>query len=66
MEPTGTKPSSRDVINFFQVLLRQPQNSGGAITNALGGLGLDYETFALLLALAGLAGAYTLYQVSVG
>jgi hypothetical protein len=46
------------------VLLRQPQSSGGAISNALGGLNIDYETFALLLALAGLAGAYALYQVS--
>ena len=46
------------------MLLRQPQNSGGAISNALGGMNIDFETFAILLALAGLAGAYALYQVT--
>lgn len=48
----------------LQVLLRQPQqNQGGAISQALNGLGLDYETFALGLALAGLVGAYSIYTV---
>ena len=51
-------------IIISQVLLRQPQQTGGAISNALGGMNIDFETFAILLALAGLAGAYALYQVT--
>jgi hypothetical protein len=48
------------------VLLRQPQQQqGGAISQALNGLGLDYETFALGLALAGLVGAYSIYTVDI-
>ncbi len=55
-----------DRLFWIQVLLRQPQQQqGGAISQALNGLGLDYETFALGLALAGLVGAYSIYTVDI-